>query len=161
MTALDERNATAWYNRGIVLSKLKLTEEAIRDFSRVLEIDPHHVQAGYARAACYNSKGCFSLAIEDYNQALRRDEEQRNSSSITEPTAKPTSPIRNRRVGSMVIGAEEYAKQKENEYRTKLGSPSKPQSQPQSEQPKEVELLSPTNQRKCCNRRTYLILCLT
>jgi Tfp pilus assembly protein PilF len=41
---------------------------------QVLELAPDHVNAAYARAACYNSKGQFSRAIEDYNLALTKDQ---------------------------------------------------------------------------------------
>ena len=50
--------------------------DAIADFTRVLDVDPNHVNAAYARAACYNSKGQFSKAIEDYNIALMKDQEK-------------------------------------------------------------------------------------
>lgn len=42
--------------------------------SRVLELNPDHVNAAFARAACYNAVGLFTKAIEDYNFALMKDE---------------------------------------------------------------------------------------
>lgn len=54
--------------------KMGKMTDAIRDLSKVLELDPEHVNAAYARAACYNSKGQFSQAIEDYNLALTKDQ---------------------------------------------------------------------------------------
>jgi tetratricopeptide (TPR) repeat protein len=41
--------------------------------SRVLSLDPDHVNAAFARAACFNAVGQFQRAIEDYNFALLKD----------------------------------------------------------------------------------------
>lgn len=51
-------------------SKLSKPELAIEDFTNVLCLNPDHVSAAFARAACYNTIGQFSKAIEDYNMAL-------------------------------------------------------------------------------------------
>jgi tetratricopeptide (TPR) repeat protein len=48
---------------------------AIHDFSNVLRIFPNHINAAFARAACYNAIGQFSRAIEDYNFALVKDQD--------------------------------------------------------------------------------------
>ena len=40
--------------------------QSIEDFTRVLELDPNHANAAYARGACYNRKGDFDEAISDY-----------------------------------------------------------------------------------------------
>jgi hypothetical protein len=91
--------------------------QAITDFTRVLSAEPTHVNAAYARAACYNRKvidasltslwrqichgvgGCqgdFSQAIEDYNLALTNDS---GSKVITSPGAAVTaSPALRRKV---------------------------------------------------------------
>jgi tetratricopeptide (TPR) repeat protein len=42
----------------------------------VLEIDPNHINAAYARGACENKRGNFAKAIEDYNMALEKDQER-------------------------------------------------------------------------------------
>ena len=77
-------------------SKLGQQERAIADLSAVLELNPDHVNALFARlvaivfdqflwralyellfdfrAACFNSIGQFSRAIEDYNVALLKDQ---------------------------------------------------------------------------------------
>lgn len=39
----------------------------------MLNLDPNHVNAVFARAACQNKKGDYSKAIEDYNRALELD----------------------------------------------------------------------------------------
>jgi tetratricopeptide (TPR) repeat protein len=42
-----------------------------------LNLDPNHVNAALARAACYNFLGKFDQAIEDYDYALDKDKERR------------------------------------------------------------------------------------
>lgn len=51
-------------------------DESIDDFTRVLEIDPDHVNAAYARGACENRRGNFEKAIEDYQMALDKDRDR-------------------------------------------------------------------------------------
>lgn len=41
----------------------------------MLEVEPNHVKAAYARATCYNLRGDYQMAIEDYNLALQKDQE--------------------------------------------------------------------------------------
>lgn len=71
-------------------------KQSIRDYTRVLDLDPNHVNAAYARAACHNMNGHFQLvrvpklghcntfmshtlcfgglqANRDYDMALRKD----------------------------------------------------------------------------------------
>jgi tetratricopeptide (TPR) repeat protein len=57
-------------------------DHAIADLSMVLRLNPDHVNAAFARAACYNKMGMLSQAIEDYNMALFKDE------AINSPDAK-------------------------------------------------------------------------
>lgn len=61
-------------NVGISYSKTGRQDLAIADFSKVLEINADHVNAAFARAACFNTIGQFSRAIEDYNVALLKDQ---------------------------------------------------------------------------------------
>lgn len=42
----------------------------------MLEIDPNHINAAYARGACENKRGNFAKAIEDYNMALEKDQRE-------------------------------------------------------------------------------------
>ncbi|GIQ90475.1 hypothetical protein KIPB_013279, partial [Kipferlia bialata] len=62
------------YNRGMVRVKLNKVADGIDDFTRVLEMDPQHAAAAYARASALNSQGDFARAIEDYTQALTLDD---------------------------------------------------------------------------------------
>jgi tetratricopeptide (TPR) repeat protein len=68
-------------------------ELAIPDLSLVLKLNPDHVNAAFARAACYNSMGLLTQAIEDYNFALFKD--QTLNSPAREDTSVPGS-TRNR-----------------------------------------------------------------
>ena len=52
------------------------------DYSRVLEIDPDHINAAYARGACENKRGNFAKAIEDYLMALEKDQERPGITSL-------------------------------------------------------------------------------
>ena len=45
----------------------------------MLEIDPNHINAAYARGACENKRGNFDKAIEDYHMALEKDRERPTS----------------------------------------------------------------------------------
>lgn len=56
----------ALYVRGCILEKMGHIDESIEDFTRVLDLDPDHVNAAYARGACENRRGNFEKAIEDY-----------------------------------------------------------------------------------------------
>ena len=47
----------------------------------MLELDPDHVTAAYARGVCENQRGNFAKAIEDYTLALEKDQERSSSPS--------------------------------------------------------------------------------
>lgn len=61
---------------GCAYEKKGDNEKGIYNFTLVLEFDASHVNAAFARAACYNKIGDFHLAIEDYNKALELDKEK-------------------------------------------------------------------------------------
>jgi len=79
---LDNAYAGAYYVRGCAFEKLDMIDQSIDDFSKVLEIDPHHINAAYARGACENKRGNFAKAIDDYNMALAIDKERSMSPSL-------------------------------------------------------------------------------
>lgn len=60
-------------------------DEAVEDLSLVLKHNPDHINAAFARAACYNKMGMLSQAIEDYNFALFKDD------AINSPDTKNNS----------------------------------------------------------------------
>ena len=53
--------------------QVHIISEGVDDFTTVLEIDPNHINAAYARGACENKRGNFAKAIEDYHMALEKD----------------------------------------------------------------------------------------
>jgi len=61
------------HNRGISYERLAHYKEAIRDFTRVIEIDPDNANAYFNRGCCYDSVGELDLAISDYSVALELD----------------------------------------------------------------------------------------
>jgi tetratricopeptide (TPR) repeat protein len=88
---------SALYNRGVAYSKLDALNDAIRDFTSVLELDQDHVQAAYSRAACYNAQGQLVKAIEDYNLALMKDDNGKAKGGAENFDLK--SPVQQRRRG--------------------------------------------------------------
>jgi Flp pilus assembly protein TadD len=48
-------------------------KDAIKDFTRVIEIDPDNANAYFNRGCCYDSVGELDLAISDYSVALELD----------------------------------------------------------------------------------------
>eukprot|EP01034_Spumella_vulgaris_P025424 gene25424-31884_t len=56
-------------------------DKAIDDLTLVLSINPEHINAAFARAACFNTIGQFSRAIEDYNFALLKDTQMPSTST--------------------------------------------------------------------------------
>jgi len=79
---LDDMNAGAYYVRGCAYEKLDMINQSIDDFSKVLNIDPNHINAAYARGACENKRGNFAKAIDDYDMALAIDKERTMSPCI-------------------------------------------------------------------------------
>jgi len=66
--------------RGCCNEKLGHIDKGIQDFSLVLDIDPSHINAAYAKGAAENKRGNFAQAIEDYNMALEKDLERERRS---------------------------------------------------------------------------------
>jgi tetratricopeptide (TPR) repeat protein len=48
-------------------------KEAVKDYSRDIEIYPQNAKAFYNRGCCYDSIGELDLAISDYSVALELD----------------------------------------------------------------------------------------
>ena len=63
MLQQDPAHMDARFYRGTALERLGKLDEAIHDFSAVLQKDANHIKASYARAACRNKKGEFDAAI--------------------------------------------------------------------------------------------------
>ena len=50
-------------------------QEAIADFTKVLELDSGNANAYFNRASTFDSQGAVALAIADYTRALELDAE--------------------------------------------------------------------------------------
>lgn len=56
-------------------------QEAINDFTRIINIDPDNANAYFNRGCCYDSVGELDLAISDYSVALELDMRNGNNNS--------------------------------------------------------------------------------
>lgn len=72
-TSLDQFTDALFY-RGVCRARLTMVDEAVGDFTAVLQRAPTHQRAQYERAACHARLGDFAAAIADYETALRLDE---------------------------------------------------------------------------------------
>ena len=88
------RDATFCF-AGVTYTKLGAQDAAIADFTKVLGLNADHVNAAFSRAACYNTIGQFSRAIEDYNTALLKDQSI-VSMSGSRPGTPNTKPVASR-----------------------------------------------------------------
>eukprot|EP01130_Rhizamoeba_saxonica_P005409 TRINITY_DN2165_c0_g1_i1.p1 TRINITY_DN2165_c0_g1~~TRINITY_DN2165_c0_g1_i1.p1 ORF type:complete len:425 (-),score=112.42 TRINITY_DN2165_c0_g1_i1:123-1397(-) len=77
---LDTFNATILGNRGLTYMKLKKWTEAVEDLTSAIEIDSGYVKAYTRRAQCYIELEEFQSAINDYEQILQRDGNNREAS---------------------------------------------------------------------------------
>ena len=63
----------AYFNRGFSFDKLGRFDEAIRDYTKAVDIDPLNAFAYYNRGISYDRKGDFTSAIENFTLALKLD----------------------------------------------------------------------------------------
>ncbi|HKZ83338.1 MAG TPA: tetratricopeptide repeat protein [Anaerolineae bacterium] len=70
----DRLFVNAYYQRGVLYwREIQNYHHAIRDFTRVLELDPQRTLALYMRALAYQSRGDYDDAIADYERFLSVD----------------------------------------------------------------------------------------
>jgi tetratricopeptide (TPR) repeat protein len=58
---------------GSFYQNLKQNEEAIKDYTRSLDLDPSYVSAYINRGNTYAALGNMSASLADYNEAIRLD----------------------------------------------------------------------------------------
>jgi tetratricopeptide (TPR) repeat protein len=63
-------NALAYYNRAVLKSNLGDINDAIKDFDKVLQINPQNLNAVFNRAKLKQSRNDFQGALKDYNKTL-------------------------------------------------------------------------------------------
>lgn len=64
-------NAKLYYNRALVGSKLKKTEEAIDDCNQAIELDHAYLKAYITRARCYMESEKYEEAVRDYEKVYK------------------------------------------------------------------------------------------
>lgn len=67
---LDDKNARAYYYRGVVLRFLKDNQRALSDFDKCIEIDPYQFDPIFARAQVFFGLGDYIRAYEECSKAL-------------------------------------------------------------------------------------------
>ena len=70
---MDPNNTNALYNRAISLDKIGKVNEAINDFSKIIEVEPMNANAYLNRGCCYEKVQNFDLAYKDYEASLLID----------------------------------------------------------------------------------------
>ncbi|KAF6215013.1 hypothetical protein GE061_009761 [Apolygus lucorum] len=66
-------NAKLYFNRALVLSKLKKMDESIADCSEALKLDPNYLKALLKRAQIYMEMTQYEEAVQDYEKAAKMD----------------------------------------------------------------------------------------
>lgn len=76
---LDQNNAIAYYNRGIVYGKQREYEKAIEDYSRAIDLDENCVNAYNNQGSAYGEQGEYDKAVADYSRAIELDKNYKNA----------------------------------------------------------------------------------
>ena len=63
--------AGAWYNKGIVLGKLKHPDEALKAFDKAIEITPNYTDAWYNKGVALGELGRYKEALKAYDKAIK------------------------------------------------------------------------------------------
>ncbi|OWR77692.1 tetratricopeptide repeat protein [Porphyromonas gingivalis] len=69
----NRQEAIAYYNRGVGCCIVGSYEEAIKDYSKAIELDGKFIPAYYNRGNAYCEKGSYEEAIKDYSKAIELD----------------------------------------------------------------------------------------
>jgi tetratricopeptide (TPR) repeat protein len=65
---------SALYNRGVAYcDRLSQPKKAVADFSRVIELDPKHVNAWCSRGIAHDKLGRYEDAVTDFSRAIELD----------------------------------------------------------------------------------------
>jgi tetratricopeptide (TPR) repeat protein len=68
---LDGNNASAWYNKGIILFKMCRYPDALNAFAQTVDIDPEFTEAWYNKGMAIMELGKFLEAIRAFNKVLK------------------------------------------------------------------------------------------
>lgn len=72
------KTAIDYYARGVSYSLLEKTDNAISDYTKVIELNPQFVLAYYNRGATYHNKKDYSEAIADYTKVIELNPQYAN-----------------------------------------------------------------------------------
>jgi len=75
---IDEKNATLWSDRGMVLSSMERYDEAISCYDRAGALQPQNATIWYDRARCYALKGDSDRSVESLRRAVQLNPNTRN-----------------------------------------------------------------------------------
>ncbi|WP_143735340.1 tetratricopeptide repeat protein, partial [Porphyromonas gingivalis] len=70
----NRQEAIAYYNRGVGCCIVGSYEEAIKDYSKAIELDGKFAHAYYGRGNVYYKKGANEEAIKDFFKAIELDD---------------------------------------------------------------------------------------
>ena len=66
----SSENAETHYSAGLEYQKKQMWDEAISEFSKAIEINPHYAEAYNSRGIAHDSKDQIDEAIADYSKAI-------------------------------------------------------------------------------------------
>ncbi|MDE6367644.1 MAG: tetratricopeptide repeat protein, partial [Muribaculaceae bacterium] len=67
---LEPLNATALFNRGLLLAEVSANDRALNDFTKVLDLNPDDYRALYNRAVIFGKKGEYTAGTADINRVI-------------------------------------------------------------------------------------------
>ena len=70
---INNLSATEWFERGYKLGKSGNNSDAVKAFSKAIELNPRYAKAYYNRGVVYGKLGNDQQAIKDYNKAIELD----------------------------------------------------------------------------------------
>ncbi len=73
LLSIDNKNAPAFNNRGVIWYDKKEYEKALEDYNTAIELDPKYVMAYNNRGLVYEANKQYDKSIEDYNKAIDLD----------------------------------------------------------------------------------------
>lgn len=66
----SSENSKTINNRAYCFAKLKLYNEAIKDYTQALSLDPNNIHSLHNRGICYERIGLYRNAIEDFSNVI-------------------------------------------------------------------------------------------
>lgn len=67
---LNPSDSEAYFNRGLYYARAAQYDDAIKDFTKVIELNQNYVYAYNNRGFCYKNNGQYDNAIKDFTKAI-------------------------------------------------------------------------------------------